>query len=136
MARTVRELTPAPLPAAIQAGAALPLRPDPRMADLQIIGPDGAQMAMAADPTFGSLTQPSFYQIEGPGFSRQIGVNAGSVVESDLRQPDSAPPQSQPEFRAPAQANDDPQRRARDIWPWLALGALALLMLEWGYIHR
>jgi hypothetical protein len=23
-----------------------------------------------------------------------------------------------------------------DLWPWLALGALALLMLEWGYIHR
>ncbi len=82
------------------------------------------------------LTQPGFYQIEGPGFSQQVGVNAGSIVESDLRQVNSASPQSQPEFRAPAQANDDSQRRARDIWPWLALGALAFLMLEWGYIHR
>jgi von Willebrand factor type A domain/Aerotolerance regulator N-terminal len=137
VARTVRDLTPAPLPAAIQAGAPLPLRPDPRATTLQAVGPDGTRTTVAAAPALvlNTLTQPGFYRIEGPGLGGQVGVNAGSVVESDLRQPDGAPPEQPPRFTAPAQANDE-QRHALDIWPWLALGALALLMLEWGYIHR
>ena len=137
VARTVRDLTPAPLPSAIQAGAPLTLRPDPRVTALQIVGPDGARTTVAMSPTLmlDTFTQPGFYRIEGPGFGGQVGVNAGSVVESDLRQPDSAQPEQPPQFTAPAQAKDE-QLRALDIWPWLALGALALLMLEWGYIHR
>jgi len=138
VARTVRDLTPAPLPAAIQAGAPLPLRPDPRATEIQVVGPDGARTTMAVAPALvlDSLTQPGFYWIEGPGLGGLVGVNAGSAVESDLRQPNGAPPQTQPQFTAPAQANDEQQRHVIDIWPWLALGALALLMLEWGYIHR
>ena len=41
------------------------------------------------------------------------------------------------QFAGSAQnASGAPQRAVIDLWPWLALGALALLMLEWGYIHR
>jgi hypothetical protein len=60
-----------------------------------------------------------------------VGVNAGSPVESDLR------PLELPRVGGPAQsAGVAPERQMIDVWPWLALGALALLMLEWGYIHR
>jgi len=57
-------------------------------------------------------------------------VNAGSALESDLR------PQPAPSI---AQAPNQPataERQLVALWPWLALGALALLLLEWGYIHR
>jgi hypothetical protein len=138
VARTMRDLMPAPLPAAIQAGAPLSLRPDLRATEIQVVEPDGVRTALAAAPTLvlDTLTQPGFYRLEGPGLDGQIGVNAGSAVESDLRQPAGAQPEGQPQFTPPAQPNDQQQRHARDIWPWLALGALALLMLEWGYIHR
>ena len=58
-------------------------------------------------------------------------MNAGAAIESDLR-PRPAPPIVGVDQGADA----TPQRAVRDIWPWLALAALAVLMLEWGYIHR
>jgi hypothetical protein len=136
VARTARDLAPAPLPAAIQAGAALPLHTVPGVTTIQVTGPDGARATMPSTTALSGLTQPGFYRVEAADFNGQIGVNAGSVVESDLRQRQAAPQTSNAQFIEPAQANDSLQRRMTDLWPWLALGALALLMLEWGYIHR
>ena len=138
VARTVRDLTPAPLPPAIQAGAPLTLRPDPRATAISISEPDGTVHAVmpAAQVTADELTQPGFYRVEErrgdtPAFVGQVGVNAGSALESNLR------PQAAPAFASPATSGGGiPQRQVVDLWPWLALGALAVLMLEWGYIHR
>jgi hypothetical protein len=143
VARTVRDLAPTPLPSAIRAGASLPVRPDPRATTIAITGPDGEHMTVPATSSLAldTLTQPGFYRIEATGIDGQVGVNAGSPVESDLRQ--HVPPSSSAEttastggWTAPLAMGAGPQRQATDLWPWLALGALALLMLEWGYIHR
>ena len=79
--------------------------------------------------------------IAAAGMDGQVGVNAGSTVESDLRL--RTPLLSAAEgsgssdgWTAPLGASNDLYRQAIDLWPWLALGALAILMLEWGYIHR
>ncbi len=138
VARTVRDLTPPPLPSSIQSGAPLNLRPDPRAAEVRISGPDGMQATVAAAPhlLLDTLTQPGFYRFEerggsAAGLSGIVGVNAGSPIESDLR------PQPVPQLGGPAQsAGATPERHMTDLWPWLALGALTFLMLEWGYIHR
>jgi hypothetical protein len=143
VARTVRDLAPSPLPAAIRAGAPLPVRADPRGAAIAITGPDGerATMPITASLTLDTLTQPGFYHIEAAGIDGQVGVNAGSPVESDLRRRTapscpSRTAESAGEWTAPLSVSAGPQRQMTDLWPWLALGALALLMLEWGYIHR
>ena len=138
VARTVRDLTPPPLPPNIQAGAPLTLRPDPRAAEIQIAGPDKAIVALPIAPalTLDTLTQPGFYKVEersgGVTFFRgQVGVNAGAAIESDLR------PRPAPRIGGPLPEPSDASRREMtDLWPLLALGALAALMIEWGYIHR
>jgi hypothetical protein len=138
VARTVRDLTPPPLPPNILAGAPLTLRPDPRAAEIQIAGPDDTIVALPIAPalTLDTLTQPGFYKVEersgGATFFRgQVGVNAGAAVESDLR------PKPTPQIGGPPQQpGDTSEREMTDLWPLLALGALAALMIEWGYIHR
>jgi hypothetical protein len=138
VARTVRDLAPAPLAAAMQAGDPLTLRPDARATTILLSGPEGATASVAAAPLLAldTLAQPGFYRIEERNgttalFTGQIGVNAGAAIESDLR-PRIAPPLA----GAAHAAAGESQRLMLDLWPWLALGALALLMLEWGYIHR
>ena len=118
-------------------GTRLTLRPDPRASEVLLSSPDGTNATFASAPSLNvdQLTQPGFYQIEeraggAPVFSGQVAVNAGAAIESDLR-PRPAPP-----IAGADQAAAAPERQMRDLWPWLALGALAVLMLEWGYIHR
>jgi len=138
VARTVRDLAPAPLSAAVQAGDPLTLRPDARATTILLTGPDGATASVPAAPLLAldTLAQPGFYRIEERNgttslFNGQIGVNAGAAIESDLR------PRTVPQLTgADHNIAGESQRGMLDLWPWLALGALALLMLEWGYIHR
>ncbi|HEU5104104.1 MAG TPA: VWA domain-containing protein [Roseiflexaceae bacterium] len=138
VARTVRDLTPPALPASILAGARLTLRPDPRASEVDLSGPGSMRATVAVSHTaeIDTLTQPGFYRVEERAageivFRGQVAVNAGAAIESDLR---SRPA---PAIVGAAQSSAGaPQREMRDIWPWLALGALAVLMLEWGYIHR
>jgi len=138
VARTVRDLTPPALPASITAGARLALRPDPRASAINLSGPEGmrATVAVSSSSQIDALTLPGFYQLEERAgsatiFRGQVAVNAGAAIESDLR---ARPAPQLVGVEQPA--GGGPQREVRDIWPWLALGALAVLMLEWGYIHR
>jgi Ca-activated chloride channel homolog len=138
VARTVRDLTPPALPASITAGARLALRPDPRASAINLSGPAGMQatVAVSSSTQIDALTLPGFYRLEERAdgatiFRGQVAVNAGAAIESDLR-----PRSSPPIVGADQPAASGPQRDVYDIWPWLALGALAVLMLEWGYIHR
>jgi hypothetical protein len=141
VARTLHDLVPAPLPAAIQSGETLALQLDPRAANVAITAPDGQQSTLAVTRSIAldTLTQPGFYHIQAGSLNSQVGVNAGSASESDLRGQTavagSQAEQSSEGWAAPARDTNRSQPLT-DLWPWLALGALALLMLEWGYIHR
>lgn len=138
VARTVRDLTPALLPPAVQSGATLIVRPDARATAVALSGPDGMRVELAAGPTLAvdMPAQPGLYYIEelrdgAMTFRGQVGVNAGAPGESDLR------PRPTPQFgSAPPDPDGEQRRQMFDLWPWLALGALALMMFEWGYTHR
>ncbi len=137
VARTVRDLTPAPLPETLQAGAPLTLHPSPRATSVQLTMPDGRteQMPSTATLTLDSLTQPGWYELaeQGPGgtiFQGRVGVSAGSVTESDLRV--QAPPALQSASTVSAEAA---KSFTLELWPWLALIVLGLLALEWSYVH-
>lgn len=137
VARTVRDMTPAPLPETAEAGAPLTLHPSPRATTVQLTMPDGRaeQMPVTATMTLRMLTQPGWYELaeQGPGgtiFQGRVGVSAGSVTESDLRV------QTPPALQSASAVNAEAAKNLTlELWPWLALVALMLLVFEWGYVH-
>ncbi|NWG22360.1 MAG: VWA domain-containing protein [Chloroflexi bacterium] len=139
VARTVRDLTPPPLPPAVRAGESLVAHPDPRATRLLVRGPGDQSLEAPVAPAVAldSLTEPGLYRVEEQRdgvatLTGAVGVNAGAAIESNLRS------QPAPPLRAPA---TDPGggasgRQMMDLWPWLALGALLVLALEWAYVLR
>jgi hypothetical protein len=138
VARTVRELTPVGLPGSLASGAALNLRPSPRSREIVLTAPDGTtrQVAVQAFTSIEGLDQPGVYQVveqaNGQTIYRgQVPVNAGSVLESNLRA------QPQPQFTVVADSPEvAAQRSGTDLWPWLGLAAVIVLLFEWGYLFR
>lgn len=136
-ARTVRDLTPAPLPASALLGEELRLVPDPRAAWVELAAPDGSVAVLTAtpgEPLPLALDQPGVYTLaeraEGRTlYTGRLAVNAGAPFESDLT-PRALPPSLSP--AAAAGLRDD---QSRPLWPWLAAAALAVMMAEWFYVH-
>lgn len=136
VARTVRDLAPPPLPPAIAAGEPVALRADPRASEVRLVEPDDTVRTLPAGAavTLDGLAQPGLYRVEelrgdDVAVVGLVGVNAGSPAESNLA------PRPAPQLSAPSSApGGRPQRLMTDIWPWLALGALAVLALEWLYV--
>jgi Ca-activated chloride channel homolog len=137
-ARTVRDLTPPPLPGAALLGETLTLRPDPRALRVEVGAPDGNVTVLRPSPgedLLLSLDQPGLYTLAEHGegrtlFSGRLGVNAGASLESDLGSR-SLPSTSSP-AAAPALAEGD---MTRPLWPWLAILALVVMLIEWTYVH-
>lgn len=135
--RTVRDLAPVALPAAIQAGTPFTLRPDPRATTVDLVAPDGTtkQFAAGVPISLDTAVEPGWYTViergaTGERFRGRLAVNAGTLLESDLRK------QQPPALSAlPTAGGAALSRQATDLWPWFALFALLALALEWGYVH-
>lgn len=136
VARTVRDLTPAALPAGVQVGQVVQVRADVRATGITVSGPDGVSTQQEVGLPVSFVGQvPGFYHVEEQGagevlFVGDVGVSAGGVGEADLRRRGGVP------MVGAEGPSDVVQLRVSDVWPWLGVGALALLMLEWGYVHR
>ncbi len=147
VARTVRDLTPAPLPVSMLAGELLAFQPGAHADILIITDPTGQTRQIdltvpAKSINIEDLTQTGVYTIaERAGdsvlYEQRIAVNAGSPAESDLRprpvSPDLTTASTSPSLDFSA---DTPQPVAQPLWPWLALAALTVMVIEWIYIHR
>jgi hypothetical protein len=72
------------------------------------------------------LEQTGFYEIRGPKETRWLAVNTASAEESDLRQAAN----SMGNFLSPSSPG------GLMLWQWIALLALALLVIEWWLHHR
>ena len=139
VARTVRDLTPQALPSALALGEALHLRPSPRAATVEIVAPNGAKVTIAAADAASPkiLDQAGFYGVSERAadgslvYNGRVAANAGSPLESDL-EPRPAPTVA----TVPAAPPSDPTAQGRELWPWLALVALAIVFAEWAYVHR
>jgi Ca-activated chloride channel homolog len=139
VARTARDLTPPPLPATLAAGARLELRPSPRADTVELVAPDGASERRASAPllALGPLSSPGIYrlrELDGDStiYESFVAVNVGSGLESDLR----PRPRPQIETREAPTAANGGRSEGRDLWPYLALLALAALLFEWVYVQR
>jgi hypothetical protein len=106
--------------------------------------PEGESGQMVVSPTvqLDTLTRPGIYTIveraEGETlYAGHTAVNAGTPVESDLR-PRAIPPDLGMTVAATeAAADGEPVRRERQpFWPWLAVAALLVMVVEWVYVHR
>ncbi|MFP4440591.1 MAG: vWA domain-containing protein [Chloroflexaceae bacterium] len=144
VARTVRDLTPMPLPSALLAGEPLPLQPSPRTTTIMVEPPEGESGQMVVSPTvqLDTLTQPGIYTIveraQGETlYAGRTAVNAGTPVESDLRPRPIPPDLGMTVAATEAAADGEPVRRERQpFWPWLAVAALIVMVVEWVYVHR
>jgi hypothetical protein len=139
VARSVRELTPPPLPGTLASGAMLDVRPSPRARAVELVAPDGSPTRRDTSSllTLGPLSAPGIYTLReldetGTLYEGFVAVNAGSGLESDLR------PRPAPDIvaRPLAEVARAEQAAGRDLWPYLALLALAALLFEWVYVQR
>jgi hypothetical protein len=139
VARTVRAVTPAALPAAALLGQTLSFTPDPRTDTLQLRMPNGAVEHLPitpGEPIARMLDQSGIYTLSELAagttlFSTALPVNAGAPAESALGP--RPLPNLQPTLATSSSATREP--RTQDLWPWFAGLALLVMMVEWFYLH-
>lgn len=136
-ARTVRDLTPSALPASALLGETAALAPDPRATSVEVGAPDGGVTVLTVtpgEPLAVSLDQPGVYTMaersEGRTlYTGRLAVNAGAPFEADLT-PRELPAPPPPAALISVEGEGD-----RPLWPWLAAAAMAVMLLEWLYVH-
>lgn len=144
VARTVRDLVPAPLPPAMLVGERLVYRPAAGVERIEMFAPDNTVQTInppgSAAPLELSFNRPGIHTLVeyagGQEIARnELAINAGSPLESDLR------PQAVPAGLAdvpPAARALTAERgtQGQPLWFWLAALALIVMMVEWLYVHR
>ncbi|MHB8612095.1 MAG: vWA domain-containing protein [Candidatus Dormibacteraceae bacterium] len=114
------------------------LVPETGATSVTVVEPDGSRHAVAvgAVATFGDTNQVGLYTVEqvvsGKTNRSWFTVNLFSDQVSQLKPVDriTLPPYSN------AVAVSAVHRGQLEIWPWIALGALGLIVLEWLAFHR
>jgi hypothetical protein len=137
VARAVRDLAPPPLPPSALLGETVAVRVDPRADRVELGAPDGAVRVVEAQPGRPvelALDEAGVYSLaERAGdrvlFEGRLGVNAGAPVESDLT------PRELPASPPATAAQDGRGDGQQPLWPWLAAGALAVMLGEWLYVN-
>lgn len=144
VARTVRDLVPAPLPPALLVGERLVYRPAAGVERLELFAPDGTMQTLSPTqngaPLELAFVQPGIHALleyaDGQELTRnELAVNAGSPLESDLR-PQPIPPGLADVPPAARAMVADRQAEGQPLWFWLVALALFVMMVEWLYVHR
>jgi hypothetical protein len=123
---------------AYRVGDIVPLRPPPDATALRVALPNGEtrDLPLNASPTFAETTQPGFYAAEvtraGGAIDRLVfAVNLFSPEESAI-----APRASITLGQTEIVPGSEPELGQQEYWHWLALLALAVLVIEWAAYHR
>jgi Ca-activated chloride channel family protein len=103
----------------------------------QVIKPDGEVTSIATEKNaggiiFGDTTRQGIYRVRAGTNEIAFTVNLMDAAETDIRPRDELPIG---EFGAGIAATQL-QRANSEIWRWVALGALAVLLFEWWWYHR
>ncbi len=101
----------------------------------QIITPDGSKIALQpqdGSADFASTDRVGFYELAGNTTQPAFAVNLFSSTESDIT------PRNLINSATGGDVNESTSvaRVNREIWPWLALAALIILVGEWIIYHR
>jgi hypothetical protein len=122
----------------IQPGQLVRLKTQVATADIRVVSPDGAIREVSRRPdntfTFGRTDKIGVYQVrespESQVAAQRFAVNLFNRNESDIR----PRPQISTQFKQIETAGSEVIRR--EMWKWLLLLALGLLLLEWYVYNR
>ncbi len=101
-----------------------------------ITTPDGSKVTVPVDPArgevlFGATARQGIYRLQAGTNEVSFCVNLTDATESNLE------PKSELRFGKYSKAAAIDFRNTNlEIWRWIALGALAVLLFEWWYYHR
>jgi hypothetical protein len=111
------------------------LRPDASVEKIEVFVP-GAKVPRAlertaqADFLFKDTEQPGVYSVHWQGGRGAFAVNLLDEDESNVQ------PRDMVQVGAQQVTADQPTGRPRELWPWVLLAALVLLVVEWAFYHR
>lgn len=121
-------------PAKVKAGSTVPIRTAGRGGFISITSPSRTEYQFPDDGStifFNQTGEVGFYRVQSAGGVRQFAVSLLDEAESDIRP------------RGHLYLGDEViepgttvTRVNREIWPWFALLALLVVMLEWYAYHR
>jgi hypothetical protein len=115
----------------VRSGAVLPVSAQGERAFLT--RPDGGTDSVLLQAGAGAYTNTSLvgiYRLDAAGTTTTVGVSLLDAVESSLAERTRAAPDEVTGNATAAAANE------REIWRWLVLAAVAVLMAEWLVYHR
>ncbi len=122
----------------LRPGDSLAIRPVSGVEAVRVLPPEGEaqELRLGEDgATFSATSALGFYQVAALGDSppepAYFPVNLFSLLESDLR-----PAASIQLGAARVEPGIQEQAGRRELWPWLAAAALALLLAEWLVYYR
>ena len=129
------------LPAAVEPGAAVSVRPDPLAAEIRVTDPSGEFHSLTVGDqalVFGSTGQLGVYWVEQfDGDGERVRMEAFAVALSGGEESDIAPlDQIQIGQRAVEMGVEEMEEGRRELWPWLAGAALVGLAIEWWAYQR
>jgi hypothetical protein len=118
----------------VQPGQIKTLRPDAAIQALDVIDPSGRRETItrgpAGDFSYKNTEHVGIYQATWAGGQRRFAVNLLDAEESNVQPRDT--------IKIGEQHLTAGQSRQQmyDIWKWIAVAALVLLVLEWAAYHR
>jgi hypothetical protein len=119
----------------LQPGQVKTLRPDVNVSTLEVTDPAGKLQKLSrgsrADFTYGATDRVGVYRVSWAGqWQRSFAVNLLDAQESNIE------PRTAVHIGAEAVVSDRERRQPRQLWKWLVLLALGLLLAEWYIYNR
>jgi hypothetical protein len=119
---------------ALQPGQVKLIRPEGRVATLQVTDPRNQvttlERGSRADFTYGATDRIGPYLASWEGGSRRFAVNLLDAEESNIE------PRPTVQIGAYTVASSTTRRQPRELWKWAVLAGLAILLLEWYVYNR
>ncbi len=119
----------------VQPGQIKTLRPDAAVKAIDVIDPDRKRQTVSEQTTdsvfsYKNTDRVGVYEATWPGGQRPFAVNLLDADESNIQPRDAVKIGEQRLAAGPS------RRQTYDMWKWIALAALTLLVLEWAVYHR
>ncbi|HEV3238616.1 MAG TPA: BatA and WFA domain-containing protein [Gemmataceae bacterium] len=119
----------------VQPGQVKTLHPDQAVTQLEVIDPAGNKQALdrgtRVDFSYGQTNQVGVYRVSwGGNWQRSFAVNLLDADESNIE------PRTSIQIGAETIAGGRDRDQPRELWKWLVLLALGLLLTEWYIYNR
>jgi hypothetical protein len=119
----------------LQPGQVKALRPDVNASEIEVTDPEGKVQKLhrgsRADFSYGTTDHVGVYRVAWGGeWQRSFAVNLLDADESNIE------PRTAVHIGAEQVVGDQERRQPRELWKWLVLLALGLLLAEWYIYNR